>query len=66
MFVCVCHKVTDRDIRHAAVNGASTLEALGEQLKVATCCGRCADCARQVLDQSVADGCGCLAAEAAA
>ncbi|PLX63085.1 (2Fe-2S)-binding protein [Sedimenticola selenatireducens] len=49
MYVCICHGVTDKDIRAAANNGANSLEALGEQLNVATCCGRCADCARSVL-----------------
>lgn len=49
MYVCICHGVTDKDIRTAASNGACSMEALGEQLSVATCCGRCADCAREVL-----------------
>jgi bacterioferritin-associated ferredoxin len=55
MYVCVCNAVTDRDIRAAAEDGVCTLEALSERLKVATCCGRCADCARGVLDQAMAD-----------
>ncbi len=55
MYVCVCNAVTDRDIREAAEQGADTLEALSERLKVATCCGRCADCARRVLHQAMAD-----------
>lgn len=53
MYVCICNGVTDRDIRKAADQGARTLDALGEQLKVATCCGRCADCARQVLHEAI-------------
>jgi bacterioferritin-associated ferredoxin len=55
MYVCVCNAVTDREIRAAAEEGVRTLEALGERLKVATCCGRCADCARRVLHQAMAD-----------
>lgn len=50
MYVCICNSVTDRDIRKAAKNGANTLDALSQQLKVATCCGRCADCAQDLLD----------------
>jgi bacterioferritin-associated ferredoxin len=42
--------VTDREIREAAKNGANTLEALSRQLQVATCCGRCLDCALNLLD----------------
>jgi bacterioferritin-associated ferredoxin len=49
MFVCVCNKVTDSDIREACDNGASSLNCLKDRLKVATCCGRCEDCAKRVL-----------------
>jgi bacterioferritin-associated ferredoxin len=55
MYVCICNAVTDRDIRDAAHRGVCSMDALSEQLKVATCCGRCADCARQVLNQAVAE-----------
>jgi bacterioferritin-associated ferredoxin len=49
MIVCVCRRVTDHQIRHAAVHGAVSLECLQFQLGVATQCGRCADCASNVL-----------------
>ena len=49
MYVCVCNGVTDKQIIEAAEQGASSLEDLSEELKVATCCGRCATCARKVL-----------------
>ncbi|WP_260293819.1 bacterioferritin-associated ferredoxin [Sedimenticola hydrogenitrophicus] len=53
MYVCICHGITDKDIRAAAHNGANSMEALSEQLNVATCCGRCADCARAVLHEAI-------------
>jgi len=53
MYVCVCNAVTDRDIRHAADQGVTTLEQLSTQLKVATCCGSCENCARRVLNQAL-------------
>lgn len=53
MYVCICNAITDRDIREAARNGACSMEALGERLKVATCCGSCRDCARQVLHEAL-------------
>ncbi|WP_275098421.1 bacterioferritin-associated ferredoxin [Sedimenticola hydrogenitrophicus] len=53
MYVCICHGITDKDIRAAARNGANSMEALSEQLNVATCCGRCADCARAVLHEAI-------------
>ena len=49
MYVCICNKVTDRDIQKAAAEGAQTVDCLKESLKVATCCGRCHDCASRVL-----------------
>jgi bacterioferritin-associated ferredoxin len=60
MYVCVCNAVTDRDIREAASRGISSMEALGDQLRVATCCGRCLDHARQVLIQAISDDAGNL------
>lgn len=53
MYVCVCNSVTDRQIRKAVHSGVSTFEGLSAELKVATCCGRCEDCARRVLDQAL-------------
>lgn len=49
MYVCVCNKVTDGQIREACENGASSMDCLRDRLKVATCCGRCHDCAEQLL-----------------
>ncbi len=52
MYVCICNSVTDRDILNAAESGARSLEDLSNQLNVATCCGRCASCAKGLLKQS--------------
>jgi len=49
MIVCVCRRVCDHQIRQAAAEGAVSLECLQFELGVATQCGRCADCATQVL-----------------
>lgn len=53
MYVCLCNAVTEREVRHAAQLGATSLEDLGESLGVATCCGKCADCARGILRDEV-------------
>ena len=55
MYVCVCNAVTDKQIKKAAANGACSLEDLQDELRVATCCGRCADCAREVLNEARAE-----------
>ena len=49
MIVCVCRRISDHQIREAAAEGAVSLECLQFELGVATQCGRCADCATQVL-----------------
>ncbi len=57
MYVCVCNSVTDRDIVKAANKGAYTLKDLSDQLNVATCCGRCANCAKRVLNEARSNDC---------
>ena len=54
MYVCVCNAVTDRDIREEVERGASSLFDVQCRLPVASCCGRCEDTARQVIDEQVA------------
>ena len=52
MYVCLCHGVTDREIREAADNGVSSMRQLGKELGVGTQCGRCACTAREILRES--------------
>ncbi len=52
MYVCVCHGITDRDIREAAENGVSSVRQLGKELGVGTQCGRCASMARSILRET--------------
>ncbi len=49
MIVCVCNNISDREIRQAVDLGLSTMAELRQDLGVATCCGKCASCAKQVL-----------------
>ncbi|PPE70832.1 (2Fe-2S)-binding protein [Caldimonas thermodepolymerans] len=49
MIVCVCRRVSDRDIERVARSGCTSFDELQMELGVATCCGQCADCARQKL-----------------
>jgi bacterioferritin-associated ferredoxin len=50
MIVCVCHRVSDRDIAHAAKSGCASYDELQDQLRVGTACGACGDCARQTFE----------------
>lgn len=52
MYVCLCEGVTDRQIREAVQDGASSMRKLRQQLGVASNCGRCACHAKQLLDEA--------------
>ncbi len=57
MYVCLCNSVTDSEIRGAIKLGVRSMQDLSATLGVATCCGRCTDCARSVLAESLAADC---------
>lgn len=54
MYVCICHSVTDRQIRRAVDDGARRLRDLRQSLGVAGSCGRCAQCAKELLNERLA------------
>ena len=56
MYVCICHAVTDRDIRQAVDNGAASVEVVCDRLNVSSNCGRCLERAREVFDEAIARG----------
>jgi bacterioferritin-associated ferredoxin len=49
MYVCICHGITERQIHRAVEQGARTLGDVQMKLPVGGCCGRCEDCAREVI-----------------
>ena len=51
MIVCVCNNISDREIRQAVDLGLSSMAELRRDLGVGTCCGKCASCAKQVLNE---------------
>jgi len=53
MYVCVCNAVRDRDLREAAASGCRSFKELQARTKVATCCGRCAPMAREILNEAL-------------
>ena len=61
MIVCVCHRVSDRDIEREVRHGCGTFDDLQDELRVGTACGRCTDCARDTFD--VARACRPMHAE---
>ena len=56
MYICVCNGVTDEQIRAEIRQGACTMRDLRARLGIATCCGRCGQCARAILAENTLDG----------
>jgi bacterioferritin-associated ferredoxin len=52
MYVCICRQITCGQIRAAASEGISSVRDLKERLGVASECGKCAGCARGVLEEA--------------
>lgn len=53
MYVCLCKNITCGQIRLVACKGARTVRDLKEQLGVASQCGKCAQSARGILEESL-------------
>ncbi len=53
MYVCVCHGISEQRLKKAVQEGARSFEQLQSFTGVATCCGSCEPCARQVLDETL-------------
>jgi bacterioferritin-associated ferredoxin len=49
MFICICNAITERQVKQAVAEGATTLADLQGQLGVASCCGCCAETASDYL-----------------
>ena len=54
MIVCLCHRVSDRDIHFEVASGTRCFELLQDDTRVASSCGSCHDCARDVFDSACA------------
>lgn len=54
MYVCLCKVVTDKTIRRAVhEEGISTMRELRQEYGVASQCGCCKSCAKEVLTDAV-------------
>jgi len=49
MYLCVCNAVIDREIRTAAEAGCRSFSEIQKELGVATGCGKCEPCVREIL-----------------
>lgn len=53
MYICVCHAISDRQIRDVVDRGAESLCQVQAHLPVASCCGRCEDSAREIIEAHI-------------
>jgi bacterioferritin-associated ferredoxin len=57
MYVCICHGLSEKRLQQAIQEGARSFEQLQSCTGVATCCGACEPCAREMLDPRPLDSC---------
>lgn len=56
MFVCVCHGITDKQIKEAVENGGvGNMRELKQALNVGTQCGSCIETAQSIIDTTIID-----------
>ncbi len=49
MYICICNAITEKAVRDCARQGACSVDQLAFELGVGSGCGRCRDCANEVL-----------------
>lgn len=52
MYVCVCRGITDRDIRKAVAEGASSVADVAQMLGAGTGCGTCHDFTQELIREA--------------
>ncbi len=56
MYVCLCHSVTDTDIRQLVrTEGVCSMRDLCRKTGIATQCGKCGRCAKEVFREAVSE-----------
>lgn len=58
MYVCLCTGVTDKAIKEAIREGATTMRELYKETNIGSQCGKCCQCAKAILNEeliSIAD-----------
>lgn len=53
MYICICHAITDGEIRQEVYKGAKCLKSLQKNIPVATGCGTCACSAKEVINDTL-------------
>ena len=54
MIICLCHRLSERDIERAAEHGVRSFEELQDETCIARNCACCEECARETFDDALA------------
>ena len=54
MYICLCNAITERQVHESARSGVRSIEELSATLGVAAGCGRCRECAVELLREACA------------
>lgn len=49
MYICLCNAITEKAVRECAQRGACSIDQLAFELGIGSGCGRCRDCANELL-----------------
>ena len=56
MYVCLCNGYRDAELREWAGKGLDCAIAIYHALGNGPCCGRCLECAQQIVDETLSPG----------
>jgi bacterioferritin-associated ferredoxin len=49
LYICICNAITERQVRECARSGTCSVDELAAELGVGSGCGRCLECATDLL-----------------
>ena len=52
MYICICNAITERQVKESASAGIQSVDELAATLGVGSGCGRCRECATQILHEA--------------
>jgi bacterioferritin-associated ferredoxin len=65
LYICLCNAITEKAVRDCAAKGNCSLEQLASELGVGAGCGRCRECAHDLLRDLRQEATGTLSASPA-
>lgn len=55
MIICICHNISEAEIKSAIQAGSDDMHSLRENLGIGSDCGKCKSCAKKILRECAAD-----------